>query len=209
MTQDSLAEVLERLQAPPLGILAQFDEARGTLVVGGGRRLELDDGGTRFFETLGIATGVHRARGGGSSRGFSDPSGVRRQLVELERGWRELFAADLTGTASDLGARLRKGLEKAVRTGFETLPGGGTGDVLRSGLGLDFDWSELGGGLVLDPRSLERSLRENAVDVSRLLLGEGSRDGLIAGWQQALRESAAALATVLESRGLGFVDLRG
>lgn len=200
---ETLAEVLERIEALEPGLVARYDETQGRVLLGGVRMLELDDGGTGFFATLGIEAGAYRARKS-SSRGFSQPHAVQKELVALARSFNDLFAAEFSGSAGRQAERLRAGLEKAVRGAFE----GGAGDgPARRRLGPDFAFGRDRDAWKLDSASLGRALREDAKGLSGLLLGADERGGILGGVAQALREAHGALGIVLESRGLSLVDL--
>jgi hypothetical protein len=207
VTTDSLLDVIERINALPLDVVASFDYEREQLVLASPDTLTLDDGGTDFFATLGIAAGEH-ARRAGARRGFSAPGEVRGSLEELARAWSELFGARLGGVAGHLIDRLRDELVAGVREVFEERLGSGAGRRLRSRLGLDLETGGTGGpALQLDPRALERTLRDDAAGLTRLLLGDDGEGGLLAALEDATRSTAGALGSLLERHGLSFVDV--
>jgi hypothetical protein len=206
---DSLADVLARLEALPLGLVASYDAASGRVALQSPGPLALDDGGTRFFETVGIATGAQRSlrrRAGLAGRV------ARAGLRELARAWNALFAADFGrgGPAGRQAERLRSALVTVAREALEGRRGGDSGRVLRSGRGLDLEHDHARGSrLELDLGRLERALREDDAALGALLLGDGRGErGLLAALEDALGASVAALGAVLERRGLAFLDLR-
>ena len=188
---DSLDDVLQRINASPAGATAAF--TGGGKVVSlqattAGADLVLDNETSTFFDALLVVPGTYAApsTGGGKRRGlrFSRERTFRRDLSEVARELRGLYALPLAGAAGERALGVRGSLKTALVGAFEALTGVASTEgedeatQLRTQLGFDFDFTRPDGDVLdVDGRELGRALKGSARKLERLLFRGNPSDG--------------------------------
>lgn len=214
--QDSLADLVERIESSGTGARASLEATSGKLVVRGskGSPLVLDDGTSGLFTALGIEVGTYEARRARAGARFRDEGALRLGLARLATAYTALSAGAVTGFGAAAAGGLRTRLDALVGKAFQDLRGASGQGTLRSGLGLDL--VAAGGAqraLVLDPTRLSRVLDRDPDALTAFLYGDDRQDdgtgGLLGALSGRLEAEAGALARLLgrEAVGLGL-DLR-
>lgn len=215
--QDSLEDVLARIEAAAPGVEAEYDAESGrvTLSAATGETLVLEGDTSGFLASLGIAGGSYGAptqvqRG---SRRVTSERGVRKGLHDLTRGFASLGASRSSATAQRFAGDVRSALDGAARKALEALDQpGAKGAAVRTGLGIDVGVPGEG-PLSIDVRALERALDGSADELSAFLQGDVDEqgDGLLGQLDLALESIQRRLALHLDpGRDTGFLlDLQG
>jgi len=211
---DSLDDMVARINASAAGATLSFDEATGAYALQNnveGTQLVLDDGGTRFFELLGMTLGAHQA----PSEGGDDTGAALRQGREFERTLRDFERCfdrvmNLVGDARDTraGARVAKSLTAAVHKQFS----GADEDaqLFRSALGISLDMRADTGSAGLTLRTtgtgaLHRIFADSKgrAKLQEFFLGRSERQrGFIADMDAALVAVSKSLAATHGTSGL-------
>jgi len=213
---DSIDDLLERINSSGAGVTASYDPSTGELGIQAddSSDLVLQDGTSNFLSVFGLEDGTFQAEVRGSTARFGDREALARSLDRLAQAHAALFEGTYSGFGSSTIARMRTQLGELVETVFESvLDKTGTG-TLRSGLGLDFV-TKPGASrtLELDESRLSRALQRDPDELAELLFAEreeDGHDGLIPALEARLEQALGTLATFLgsEAAGLGL-DVRG
>lgn len=206
---DTLADVLDRINTSEAGATASFHEPTGRVVIQSqtpGDPLVLADGSSSLFTALGIEPGSQEAAASaGSERQFTQDGALRAALRRLGTDLRELFSTSFDGLTQGTAAVGMLKLREAISGAFEGLVDDPGGDLLRSGLGIDFDFTDPARGVLhLDQSLLSRSLSRESDALAAFLLGEsreGGSRGLLAELDVAVGDIRDLLAGALEDAG--------
>ncbi|MCK6445274.1 MAG: hypothetical protein L6Q99_02685 [Planctomycetes bacterium] len=200
---DSLDDVVAQIQA--LGVGLEYSDSTGKFLLHDKGKIEIDDGDTGFFASLGIADGEYGEAA--KSRGFGRPDEVAKALEDLAKAWNSLFDEKLAGSGGRQADSLRAALKLALDQRFAADGQGSTrGGV--STLGISFDFGKNGQiDFALDEEELGRALAKDAEKLEELLLGSDERAGLFDVFAKALKPTANVVDALLENRGLATLDL--
>lgn len=197
---DSLDDVIQRINVSGAGAIATLRTEVALFSVKSsstGDDLALSDGNSNFFSALSVAPGIYESRRESGARRFANADAFTRSLGRLRNDMNRLFQRPL-GVASDTVDRVHSRLREAISAAFEPLVSNAASrSILRSGLGLDFDFSGNAAGAVeLDLVDLNRALDKDFEDVESFLFGQASplaRPGLFQSVDAALEELAAEI----------------
>jgi hypothetical protein len=215
---DSLADVLDRINAAGAGVTATLDPATHRVRVVASdpeAPLTLDDGSSGLFTALGIAPGGYEPVAARDAERrqparFARPSALRSGLLELGRALNALLADGFGGlSGADLGA-LRGGIASAAAGAFAGSPGARPG----ARLGLSFDLSRAPRGAFASAATrLSRALERDAEALAAFLFeapGRGAPGGLVTSLRERVEEAEGRLLGKLRALRLtgAQVDLR-
>lgn len=197
---DSLNDVIQRINGSGTGVIATLQtEARLLSIKSTSTAddLVLSDGNSNFFSALSVDPGTYEPRRGSGVRRFVNADEVTQSLGRLRNDLNRLFQRPL-GVSSDTVDRVHSRLRDAISTSFEPFVSNpASRSILRSGLGLDFDFSGNAAQAVeLDLVDLNRAVAKDFEDVETFLFGQTSslaRPGLFESVDAALAELAAEL----------------
>ncbi|MDX1515462.1 MAG: flagellin hook IN motif-containing protein [Woeseiaceae bacterium] len=202
---DSLADVLDRINASPANVVASFDDATQRVVIearDAASVLEIDSNGTGFFGALNIVEGrvdpEAVSRGVSRARSYDIADAAAAAFAELNYLFRD---ASFVGRDAN-AARFRAPLESALRTTF--------GDDLTANLlGLNLDGSAnarlRGDFATVDRQTLTRNLQLRGDTVKSLLTNAAGDAGLIVDLMRATRQALTGVNQALGISGT-FVD---
>ena len=208
---DSLEDVLARIDASQLGVTASFDPVANRVTVSStsnGVDLLLEDGGTNFFDEVGIAPGTFEgiaARKTGRPQLQTDTAS--RQLKRVGRLINRLFEESGSPAAAARGAALKREVTGTVGRVFEHFrqEDGSRGGAVGGEFGLAFRFGNSDGPVVrVDVDDFRRFAVGNAETLSDFFLENrpgSERDGLIPALRRVLRGHEQALRSDLGSVG--------
>ena len=181
---DSLADVLERInQSSHARAIATFDTSTNRVEIrgSGSTRLDVQDGTSGFFSGVQITPGDY----GQGTAGFSGSDELLQRLEELEVAFDELLGGETGGTTfANGGPSVAALLQDAVTNSFAFASGGlrPSGDVVRTGLGIDFRFGFAGDGFQIRFDDAVETLEKEPNELFDFLLPEGKdeRQGLLA-----------------------------
>ncbi len=209
---DSLQDVLDRINASGAGVTASYDaSAKKVSIVSGeqGAALTLDNGTSGFFTALELPE-VTAARTAPAQKGFARPSVLRSELGELASALRLIFSEEFDVSGSVQADFAFANLRTSVQSAFEDTLDDTDRDLLRSGLGIDFDFGDRTGGVLkLDEARLARAFSQSPSDLAAFLFDEKEQDGrngLFAAIEGALDTISAGVAARLGDAGGLLVD---
>ncbi|NNL67453.1 MAG: hypothetical protein HKP30_14485 [Myxococcales bacterium] len=207
--QDSLADVIDRINGSEAGARASFDPSTQRFSIAStasGQPISLADGDTGFFSTLQIEPGVYEAsrRGGGSTLPFQRRRELREDLLDTSRAFEDLMRRELGKEATDDVSPLRESLGALLEARL-----GGSAARAASRVGFSLDRAEGGPSFGVDSQRLEQALRGKPRDVHALLFGERSEPGLLEALSTELDAVQGQLDALLGrgSSPRGLVDL--
>lgn len=208
--QDSLSDLIGRINAADTGAVASFDPASGKVRlrgVGSGS-LELSNGTSDLFAVLDIAAGTHRGERGGSKTRFEDADGFRAALKKFVQAYAKLFEGEFEGFGAASIANVRRNLDGAVSRAFEKALGLGGSGTLRTDYGLTY--AKRGNAertLELDVAKLGQALSKDAAPLASLFFArkdESGFDGIMAGVGERLDQAVKSLRSMLGSDADGL-----
>jgi len=220
---DSLEDVIARINSSSAEVTAAFNEATNEFVVTskiGGAILDLSDGSSAFFTGVNIEAGIYtRNNAEVTAQTVSQSLGNKFVSAEELPGLVEDFAEVLNTLFSTIFSPSVQGqanvviqeLTTAVREAFGDMLDDTSGDTLRSGFGITFDFEDSSEPtLIVDLGRLAVAISEAPDALAAFLLAEehsDGRDGLLPALDKALEESSDGLIIQLDptaSRGLIF-----
>lgn len=206
---DSLDDVIARINSAGAGAVASFDPASSQLTLAaaeGTDQLELSSNGTALFAALNLPEGrvePQAREGGGSQRRIRK---IVAAVDDLANGLNALFSD--RGLLNGKDARiiaLRGQLESAIRQAL-----GGDALVQDSGIGLKFRARRSSGAfgdfVTLDKGGLTRLLKRQGSRVAGFFNGSEDQQGFASAVASALDGSIRAISRTLGSRG-ALVDV--
>lgn len=140
---DSLDDVVARINAANAGATARIDRSGDRLEILSARArtpLIVEEGATGFFTAADIAPRVYQPRRSAADA-LSDGGEVMAQLKEMSEALNELFLGKFPELDETLLTELRDGLKAAITTVVKAHGGSITSRPMRSGFGVDFDFS--------------------------------------------------------------------
>ncbi len=215
---ESLRDVVDKINASEAGVVASFDEEENAFQITAktaGADVELDDGTSGFFSGLKVDTGLFAAEEGGTVFELKDATKLRSSFEDFAGELESLFTSSFDFAASFQAKSAVNDISDAIRESFEPLLENTDKDVLRSGFGIDFDFSaEDGDVLQIDEDRLRHALRFKGEELAEFLAGErgpGGSPGLVERLAQALDDVAQRLVGSLDdSQSIGLmIDLAG
>jgi len=205
---DSLNDVIDRINASGADVVASFDPATQRAVITGenpGENLIIDANGTGIFGALNMPEGqVDRlARGRGYSAGRSRriADAIENSVAALNDFFRETkaFGAENPKVAS---------LRSQLKAGFTSVLGLAADGGGNTGLGIDFDLDGVGKRYqrfaYIDRGELIRGLRTRGADIQQFLNGGEERTGLIQAVGAAAQRTLLSLNSTLGTKGSLF-----
>jgi hypothetical protein len=217
ISQDSLQSLIDQINQSEAGVVASYSETEDKIRIRSSDEnadLVLDDGASGFFSAVKITPGTYSPRAGSQKAGQAlTGNRGKRSLSRAVKGIQDLFTelarAPRVGSTRKGEASLRGAFLDAFRRHVDRKAEGRSD--LRSGLGIDFVFSETGQHEVrFDASRLDTALRSRSRDVNRYLFEDRAgtdRDGLFAKLDSALDDLIEELDEELGSGGL--VDVVG
>ncbi len=215
--QDSLADIIERINESGAGVTASYDAESGEFSIRSHTsNLTLEDGTSGFLSAVGIQEGEFVGQDTRSRTKFRNESAFRRSLGDFVRAFGKVFEGAFSGFGAPTIARFRSQLGGLVAETFEdSLGKGGTG-TLRSGLGIDYLATGGAGSsrsLDVDGSKLSRALRRDADELAAFLFakkGTDSYDGLATALGERLETMLPTLESLLGPDAVGLnLDVTG
>lgn len=193
---DSLTAVLARIQASPAGVAASIDTGADRLELASTasrRPLALSDGTSGLFSSLKVSPRQY-APSARRTPSFGEPRKLRELLRDVGDALGELFDGEFKALDKDLLDKARASVREAIESAVKSATGA-TGDVLRTGMGLEFDFrGEMRPAgrkaLTTDARAFSAALEKDFAGVQKLLLGSTG--------EEASKGLAPALLTAVE-----------
>ncbi|WP_108668352.1 hypothetical protein [Euzebya rosea] len=165
---DSVADIVSLIDALE-DVSARIEDGGGVVITGrAGADMTLLDGGTGFFEALGVEVGVHAGRQA-KGRRLSDLAArkIAAEVSQLREALDALLDNEgLIGNVADMRTRIGVAVEVALRDAE------GVGDFASLTAFDDFDADK-----VRSRARVTRELRHAYSDVRTLMLGESRRTG--------------------------------
>lgn len=179
VNNESLQQVLDRVNQSSAGVVATFDEGSQQVSVKSQSRtrdLVLDDGDTGLFSALGLE--LFQA-GGEVGRPAAVPAALRTPGFGSDtgaamKGLGRLFASAVAEDLGALGETLLNKLQKRVQTAFDEFFRG-TGRP-ASGFGIHFTFHEGGASVEFDEDEFREAVSNSPQKLARLLAGRTSPD---------------------------------
>jgi hypothetical protein len=211
---DSLEDVIARINSSSAQVTASFDEANNEFVVTadvGGATLELADGSSGFFTGVDIPEGIYtrnnaevKAKTVTQSLGseFVSAEELPGLVEEFAEVLDSLFSTTFSPSAQGQANAVIEKLTAAVREAFSEVVDDTSGDTLRSGFGITFDFEDpFDPTLIVDAGRLAVAISEEPDALADFLLAEehrDGRDGLLASLDKALEKSSDTLVIQLD-----------
>lgn len=202
---DSLAAVIQKINAADAGVTASFDQATRKVLIESNESatFEIDSNGTNLFAALNIADG----RVDGKATGISKRRAyaMADKIEDIFESLNKLFSDKSFTDGSDHTGVFRNVLASAVNDAF-----GRSTERSDALYGISFDRSKLarqrGYFAGFDRQDFTQGLQRRGNEVGRLLAGSSSTDGLVNDLGQA---TVAALRNINSALGLsgGIVDV--
>lgn len=216
-SRDSLAAVITRINSSGAGAIASFDESRNEFQIAPatpGQSLELSDGTSGFFSGVKIAEGVYdpavtKSSVSRASRRFARESELPRLIAEFGETLDELFTTAFAPSVRGYSNLAVEKVESAIREVFRSIAEDPERDSLRSGFGIDFDFTDPSEGVVsVDVGRLATAVESDPDALADFLLAEGhrdGRDGFLEALDKALAETGETLVLRLDRGPRGLV----
>lgn len=174
---DTLGDVLDRINTSGAGVDARLDPDSLVLSIASldpKAELVLDDGTSNFFSGVKVTPTTYRAVNATSPsrNGFDDLDQVRRDVFELRRSFNTILTYDYN-TAVPITAA-RNALREAISKSFEHLHGDAPSNILRSGFGIDFDFTSETEVAAFDDSRFRSASIEDFEALHDFLFGSGS-----------------------------------
>lgn len=210
--QDSLQDVIDRINSSGAGAVASFDSSQGKFSIQStdGDTLEVGNGTSNLFAALDIAEGTFERVNESSRTRFEDPKALRRNLLEFASAYKKVFQGSYSGFGTGTVKSMRGQLDSIVAEAFDdVLQKSGKGS-LRSGLGIDFSAGDGAYRLLeVDSSRLGRALDRDGEELAEFLFAEADDDGvdgLITALGDRLDQMMGSLKLVLgpDAVGLGL-----
>jgi hypothetical protein len=193
---DSLRDVADRINTSAAGVTASLNESiDGLVLVSDDRKqtIELTEGSSNFFSALGIGTGRH-APSTLSEQTFRSPNRARGLLRQVVEELNQVFRGDFDRLDADLLEEARTDLQGAITDALGLVLGDTSGDRLRSGLGLDFNFSNASPEAVsFRTRQFARASADDFKQLAEFLFGKPT-DGDPGGFAPALIDKLDEIA---------------
>ena len=208
--QDSLADLIERINNSGAGVSASYDAASGKFRIqgNGSASVSLEDGTSNLLASLNLADGSFVGSSSRSKTVFQNQSALRRGLEEFAEAYEALFQDSFSGFGSASIASIRSQLDGLVTQAFRSGPGLSDEGTLRSGLGIDL---EQGSGsqrtLAIDGAGLSRAFRQDSLELEALLFSnreEGDFDGIVTAVGERLELVLGTLGKLLGEDAVGL-----
>lgn len=204
---DSLGDVITRINAADLGAVARFDEQTQRVVITGQddrRNLAIDSNGTGLFEALNMPEGrvdpMARGRGYSTTRAGKIATAMDEAIVAFNEFFRETRSD--SRVSSDVAA-LRNELAGAIRT----LSVDGEANI-ETGFGLAINLEAVGTRFTsfatFERGDFVRRLQTRSSSVDRFLNGSGDQTGFLAIVGSAAQNAFQSLNGVLGTTGTLF-----
>lgn len=208
--QDSLADLIERINSSGAGVTASYDSASGRFRIqgSGSSNVTLADGSSNLLATLKLSEGNHSGTSTRSKTVFQNEAALRRGLGEFADAYEALFQDAFSGFGSASVASIRSQLDSLVTQAFKSGPGLTQSGTLRSGLGIDF---EQGSGslrsIEIDGAALSRALRQDSGELEELLFSndeDGEFNGIVTAVGERLELVLGTLGKLLGDDAVGL-----
>lgn len=171
---DTLNNVLARIAASGAGVSPALDTVGDRVEIGSDtprRPVVLDENGTGLFTALKIASRTY-SPATTSTPAFNDPRRVRETLKDIGDSLAVIFDdKNFTKLDKDLLKNARDEIRTSLKSVVQRRTGKSGDSIVRTGLGIDFDFRDGQIPMSINPRQLEETMNKNFDKLSGLLFG--------------------------------------
>ena len=184
---DSLQDIVDRVNQLVPTVRATLDGSSDQLSFESqdpSEDLLLADAGSGFLSAVKISPGIYQGNEA-TAASQNDLKSIRNDLVGLRGAVKALFTGGFAGLSVELTGARNQSFQTAITRTFSSVLGRtARGGAFRSGLGIDFDFSNPRGDILeLDLGRLQRVSRSDPSALQRFLYqeaaGEGDDPGLV------------------------------
>lgn len=214
--QDSLSDIIDRINNSSADVQASFDGSTGkfTIQASGTDPLVLDNETSNFFTGLAISEGTFDGKSTSSRTKFRNEVAFRRGLSEFAKAFSDVFDGSFSGFGAASIAGIRSKLEGIVADTFDDVLGKSGSGTLSSGLGINLASGDTSYRmLVVDSSKVGRALKQDADKLAEFLFAEekdGGTDGLLTALGAKFGELFGTIESLLGPDAVGLnLDISG